>query len=252
MVSTLLVTILLVGLFFIIDLLVGSLFSTIYLFIFFWFGYVYLSPAQATFYLIGLLFYALFSPKLNAKFESKKGVIAGKRFSGTKFHLITLVIGFVMFALMRFAQMSQPQTIILGTPTLSISGEAFSTLFAPAVAGLLGVIENRSWIVMFLFVGKVAKQIYSALASVFGMVGFAGVYQSASAFLIPLIPVVGVSALFGFFHSHFSTGSMIWAGGIMIMWIVSFVLTKDDTAMNTCHTLWNSVIQIGRGLQIVS
>lgn len=222
-----------------------------------------LSTIQLVFYPVAFLFALWLQDKVSLKTHADSVDIApgkpGGLVKGIIFHLFTIGVGIALIAIMFFMTSAKGQ--FLGVATLSVAGATFTKqatlLFAAAISGALGIIENR----MILGVMKAFMDSIDIWPTIFGfglkaisMIPFIGpflvilpsmvVALIAGAFL-PFMPFAVASLIFGLFHLvayKISFGLVIWASLIMALWIVSYFITgKDDTAMNTAHYGWNGI-----------
>ena len=223
-----------------------------------------LSTIQLVFYPIALLF-ALFIKyqtgiTTNSTSIDLDPTQPGNKLKGFVFHTFTIGLGIVMIFFMSLITTSKGQFI--GAPTLSIAGDfqqSITLAFAPAISGALGIIENRLIIAVFKtftqFKDLLPILIDATNAILTTLVGWIPVFGQVvialssvsvallNAFLFAL-PLAIACLVFGVFH--LIAYNILWnlvfmASFIMLMWLVSYIFTKDDTAMNTAHFGWNGM-----------
>lgn len=219
------------------------------LFVVFWWTSANLGGAQAPFYLAGLFFimiivFARFDEELGVplKINNSEFSVGDTALSNLQSQLLFLGMGVIIFLVMVAVQAGRPEgATILGTPTLSISKTSFlsgfDTFLEPTLSGLLGIIENRAFYLLFL--------IFSALPLGFLLsyipFGVGDVLEPIADFIIAaFFTAVG----FAFFHLKYyglNVASLVFAGGIMLVWLVTILYTKDMTPSDTAHWLWNVV-----------
>ena len=225
----------------------ASLLSDMLLFLFFLWGMVAfdLTPIQASFYPIALLFYLIYKFRLGFKTNAKSGGIGNFQYKGVGFQIFTIVVGLGILSYMYFVESLNTLSVV-GVPTLAIStGAGFKSavtlMFAPTISASLGIIENRLFFTIFKVFSMFKEVIFFPLVAVPGLIVFG--------------PAILTGLIFGFFHViaySVSVLNILWASSIMVLWIGTFILLQDDTPANTSHYWWNGTKTISDALQIAS
>ena len=212
--------------------------ADLYLFIIFIFAFVVSNREFSAFYIL-LFVIAMVIDLAVHKFsiEPAQGAFGVK---GLSFILFQLVAGVVIYVAISLISTSQGGNIV-GAPQLGISSTStMAQNMRPTFVSHLGIIENR-----------IAFVIFEVLALTFVAVPFLGLLSS----MIPLVlPTVVTGLIMGIFHvAAYSVafGLLIWASLAFMLFVVSYVLTKDSLAADMAHFLNNGVIDVNRGLSIV-
>lgn len=242
MILPLIITIAVLALFLIIDSK-NPLISNVFLFMLFWFAYANMEKdVLSTFYLFGIVFVMI----VTLTKQRWAPALAGDNAGGFKigriaFPVVGILIGVGIYIFMLLLQGSKT-TSIIGVPALSIAS-TLGGLFGPALAGILGVVENR---VFF---------------SIFELLRLAKIHF----YLLPLIPIIGpVMALalpfiitctaFALFHLSaygVAASAFIFAFMVMGIWLGVYLVRRDDTHATISHYLWNSFISLSRSLKVI-
>lgn len=131
---------------------------------------------------------------------------------------------------------------ILGFPTFAVTTATISSVYAPALGGALGWIENRVFMTMKnVFSGDVMVSAFPVLELLAPIMIFSG----------PLI----AASLFGLFHVTayaFAAGSMIFAGLIFLLWNTTDSLGFGTLIADVSHYIYNfALIATTMGLSIL-
>lgn len=220
---------------------ISRIFLMIYLFFAFWFAYAnhILSDTMAIFYLMGLLFYGLFvlTGVLQIQTNATQISIGKKAFTGVQAQIFVVIIGVAIYGIMYFLQSTRTYNII-GVPTMAITATSDLALVAgPMFMGLLGFIENRSFLVLFKFFSILLLYLKNF---------FVGAFQLLS-FLIPVLPVLLTALAFGLMHIYayqFAAGSIFFAAIVFTIWLITYLIFKDITPADVSHYLWNGIINL--------
>jgi len=212
------------------------------IFIFFYFGWAFIniegSTTLATFYLIAIIFVMLIRvSKLNFALKSKTiREFGGVKLAG-KIPFLGIGLGIAIFMIMRLLQ-GASETAIIGTPSLAITSPAFNV----TTIMLLGIVETR----LFFTLYNLLKENQGALYKI-------PLLGSVMAILSPVLPIVLVSVLFSVFHITayaLSLSALLFAGMVMVLWVISFIITKSDLPANISHALWNGIVSLSKTLGI--
>lgn len=226
--------------------IISPLLSATLLFMFYMWAFIAfdLTMTQKVFYPLGILFFLALRANMGNMLETNQNShdFNGWKFSGFKYHLMTIGVGLVLLFLMFTISSQKGQ--FLGVATLSISTSGFSMMmtkiFAPAISIALAFIENRMFIA-FLLALLLAKNPIKQFVSSIPVVNILTPFASA-------LPVVLTCFTFGIFHviAYYVQWSLIiWASLIMGLWIASYYFTgKDTTAMDTAHGGWNGLLTV--------
>lgn len=218
--------------FFVVFLLLDSksqVLSNIFLFGYFLWGYVNIegSTSLATFYLFAILFVIIVNlTKQNFSIKDSSNT-QGWSFKSFKIPLISFIVGILIFAFMTLLQSKSPGAII-GVPTLAL---ASGTFYASQI-GMLGIIENR---------------LFFSVYELFSL------YPVTLGFLTPLVPVLSSASIFAVFHLSaygLALSSLLFALIVFSIWIISYIILRDDLASNLAHFLWNVSVVLGSSLAI--
>lgn len=190
--------------------------------------------ATAMFYSIStLLIIGIEASKSLGSLKAEQVQEIGKfRFIG-KIPYLSIALGFGIFFVMRSLQVSSAGAII-GVPSLALTS-ADATIIT---AMLIGIVETRLFLTLWVLL-KDNIQYVLALPFV-GQVG---------RFILPVFPLIILSLFFSIFHRtafSSSVSTMFYAFVVMAIWILTFQLTKDDTAPNFSHALWNGLVMSSR------
>ena len=242
MVSPIIIAVSVLAIFIILDTL-NSLYSDIFIFIFFLFAYINIegSTSLSTFYLLSFFFYFIIRIGKVSWQVKNKGFT--KELYGIKtkgnIPLLGIGLGIIIFIAMRLLQSTTAGSIV-GVPSLAITSPAFTI----STVMLLGVIENRLFFTLF----ELFKEGH-ILKAVSGI----PILREVTLFLRPIMPVFMASGLFMLFHiTAFSlaTSSLIFSFIVFMIWIASYILSKDDLAPNLAHMLWNLSVSLNRVMGI--
>lgn len=219
------------------------LFGSAFLFIIFWFASANLDARQGFFYIIGIIFFAIFGRNTNIGLNEGSARVGEKSFGSTFLASVVMVgVGIAIYGIMRVVSGASPVgASIIGVPTLSILDSQLTSLFSITIIALLGVIENRAFFTLYHVIVK------SPLGSLFGLIPFVGGLFSKIADNI--LAIIITSVTFAFFHISvygLNAGALVFASIIMGTWIISWLLTNRTYPADTSHALWNGIIEIGR------
>jgi hypothetical protein len=217
----------------------NPLFSDLFILVYFLFAYINIDGSKnlATFYLFSILAY------MSVRALQKNYAVRNEGFTKRLFSFslkgrvpwIGILVGIGLFFVMRLLQ-GGVSTAIIGVPSLAISNPGFSV----SNVMLLGAVENRFFFTVF----EVLRNIVSTgLLAAIPVVG--GVLSGFQLF----VPVVLTSVLFSIFHlTAFSLAlsSMIFASMVFILWLISYIVLRDDLSSNTAHMFWNASTTLGR------
>lgn len=222
---------------------VGILLSDLYLFFLFWFAYPNIDKPLATFYLFGLIFILLID-LTNQVFEVeffRSFSIGDVKFQNIGFIFLSLGIGAILFFMINLMG-TRTGNIVIGVPQLAtITTGTIASLFIPGLKGLLGIIENRSFFTLLNILIK-----FGATIPLIGVVvGLA----------MPIFPIIISAGLFAIYHLvafSLAFAALIWAFLAFVLYIISFILTKNTLAADFAHWLNNVVVSVSKGLQVVT
>lgn len=222
---------------------INPLLSDISIFLYFAWAYTNIegSTTIATFYLIAVLFVIvvrLAQRSFSLKDHSEKPImkLLGINLTG-KLPILGVGLGIGIFLIMRMLQGVSTASII-GTPTLALSSDIMSVV----TISLLGIVETRLFFTIF--------NLFKENVGVFTLIPFVGMFLGIFA---PVVPVIFVSVLFGIFHLtaySLSLSAILFAVMVMVIWIISFIITKSDLPANISHYLWNGIVVLNRILGI--
>src|SRR3990167_2789986 len=214
--------------------------ADIFIFIYFLFAFINIegSATLATFYLFAIIFVIAFEVA-QSKFTVNSQQI--KEIGGfklkSKLPLIGIGLGFGILLIMRVLQTSVEGSII-GVPSLAITSPAFGV----STITLLGIVENRLFFTIYELL-KANTQLLLAIPFIGGLLGIFNL----------ILPVVLTAILFAIFHLtaySLSVSTMIFAALVMVIWLLSYILTKSDLPANLAHGMWNGTIALGRVLGV--
>tara|TARA_Y100000034_G_scaffold2862_1_gene3529 strand:- start:1182 stop:1910 length:729 start_codon:yes stop_codon:yes gene_type:complete len=219
---------------------IKPLLADIFIFLYFLFAFINIegSTTLATFYLFSILFV------ISVRIAKSTFTISSepiKQFGGislkSKIPIFGILLGIGIFLLMRILQTSAPGAII-GVPQLAITSQAFNV----TTVMLLGIVETRFFFTMFNLLTEFKDIFFKipVLGQLFSIISFT-------------IPIAFTSILFAIFHItaySLSISTMVFAALVMVVWIISFILTKSDLPANISHALWNGIVSLGRALGI--
>ena len=217
-----------------IDNLVAPELADIIIFFTFWFAYANLDKSWvATFYMFGLIFYMIMRfGSLQIKTSNQNSFDSGKatgnkKFTGMGFVVFSWIISGAVFMLMVGMQTSQNFSI-LGHPSLSIASDLGKT-FAPLLSGVLGFVENKTFFTLF----EVIRQYFGSdiLALLIVVVAF------------PIFHVTAYGLMFS---------AMIFAGIVMLIWLILYMVGLGEDPGNNSHFGWNALLDASsKGLSIL-
>lgn len=199
-------------------------------------------------YYTNLIFFVLIAGTISAVFkvdQNKEGSIFGLQFKGFQWLLLNLILGGGILVVMAVLQ-GRTSASILGVASLSAAPAVtlLSTL-TPAIAGLLGLIENR-----FLFtIIDILKVFFPELLA---LVPF---LVPLAIPLAPLFIVFSAAWFFAILHVSaygFQTISLIFAFMVAVIWSIMYFVFDNSVAADISHFLWNSLIKLGTTLKIVT
>ena len=221
---------------------IHSLVADFYLLVLFVFSYILTQKSFSLFYILLFLVVIVIDLGISQfSIEPAKSIkIGSMSYKGFTMVIISAVLGLVMYLIISGISIVKGGNII-GAPELQITTSGLAQNFRPTFVGMLGIIENR-----FAFVGFEILNIFGYLVPLIGI-----------AFkLIPyLLPVVITGLLMGILHiTAYSVAAslILWATFAFIIFILSYIITKDSLAADIAHILNNALIDLKRGLAIVA
>ncbi len=217
---------------------------------------------QWVFYSLAFLFGLYLMDKTGLQTESDRVDINGQKqgglLRGVTYHIFTIGIGIFLIFIIHVISSSKGQFLGVAALSMAATDSFLANLqltLAPAMSGALRIIENLLILgVMKALIidGKFIVQGLMFMLKLLVMIPFIGwVFAIPIAFfsmlfgvLIPVTPFLLAAIIFGMFHLavyKVLISLIIWASMIMILWIVSYYLTgQDSTAMDTSHYGWNA------------
>jgi len=212
------------------------------IFIFVWFLFsipnIEGSLLTATFYGLASIFIIVIRlSKPTFILESETINKIGKTSLAGKIPFIGVGLGIAIFFIMRLLQ-GVSATAIIGVPSLGISGQTA----AVTTVMLLGIVETR----FFFIIYNIFKENKGIFLKVPILSQFLGM-------ILVVLPIIMTATLFAVFHlSAYSLNisTLVFAGLVMVIWIISFVITKSDLPASVSHALWNGVVSLARVLGI--
>lgn len=217
--------------------------SDVLIFIYFMFAYANIESQTtlATFYLIGALFVLVVKLTerafaVSSESISKIGGLSLKR--GMPIFMVFAGIG--IFLIMKLLQGAAP-TSIVGVPSLAIASPLFSVISIM----LLGIVETRLFFTIFNLIGKTG-----VITEAFTRIPIVGI---VFAILAPIMSIIVVAILFAVFHVtaySLALSSLLFAGVVMVIWLISFIIFKSDMPASLSHALWNFSVSASRTLGI--
>jgi len=183
----------------------------------------------------------------------------GKQIKGLGFYAFNMVLGLVIFLGMRLilsGVASDKLQAYMGVPLLSLVALKANLSIVSVMS--LAIIENKFMIVVKEFFGLLKNTLAKALtgigAALFGWIPFLNVIlvpfmMFLGTFLVLLGPILLTAIVFAVFHLaafNLVLGSLLFAGSIMVVWLIVYQVTRNDVAMNVAHMLWNGAIQFYR------
>jgi len=212
-----------------------------YLLILFIFAYIITDKQFSAFYML-LFIIALIIDLAIKGFSvvpANQTSLLGMNFKGFTMIIAMLIFGLALYVLINVISARVGGNIV-GAPTLQVTTNQIAQNLRPTFVSHLGIIENYFAFVSF------------ELLNFFGvMIPLVGVAFN----LVPyILPVILVGLLMGIFHvAAYSVAFslLLWASFAFMMFIISYIITKDSLPADFAHFLNNGIIDIARPLALV-
>lgn len=219
---------------------INLIFADVFLFIAFIFAWVLTGKEFGAFYILLLIIAIVIDLAIpQFSFQPAKNAFG---FSGTTLTFVSLIAGLVLYLIISVISIRVGGNIV-GAPTLAVtSTNAIAQNLRPTFVGLLGIIEN-----------KIAFAFFEVL-NIFGvLIPLIGIIFSLIPFLMPVIIVGLIMGLFHVTAYSVAVSLLIWASMAFMLFIASYIImSKDSLAADTAHYINNTLIDINRGLAIVT
>lgn len=215
---------------------INHIIADVFLFILFIFAFVVGSKEFSVFYLL-LFLIAIVIDLAIPEFEIGTGAKTG--FMPI---MIALLVGLGLYIVITIISVRVGGNIV-GAPEIAISSTSqIAQNFRPTFVGMLGIIENR-----------IAFAFFEVL-NLFGvLIPLIGVAFN----LIPyIVPTIIVGLIMGIFHItaySVAISLLIWASIAFMLFIASYIMMgRDSLSADTSHFLNNGIIDVNRGLVLVT
>jgi len=230
------------------------------------------NSAQWVFYVLAFLVGLYLTDHTGLQTESNRadlnGAAKGGILSGPVLKIFSIGLGIALIFIIRATTNARGQ--FLGVASLSVAGpqtiiQKATILFAPAMSGALGIIENLlifSIMMALITEGHLVVEGITYLLSIIIQIPFIGVIfipfqvllQVFAGALMPVTPFLLAALIFGLFHFAvygIMWSMIIWAAMIMVLWIISFFITgRDTTAADTAHFGHNALVTMQQSTQL--
>lgn len=171
--------------------------------------------------------------------SSSQANLFGMDLKGLGMIIAMLVLGLVIYLVISVIS-SRVGGNIIGAPQLQVTASEIAQNLRPTFVSHLGIVENH-----FAFV---AFEVLNFFGVLIPLVGIA--FQ-----LVPyVLPVVVVGLIMGVFHVvaySVALSLLIWASFAFMVFVISYVMTKDSLPADFAHFLNNGLIDISRPLALV-
>ena len=197
----------------------------------------------SVYYIVGMLSFVFLQDKVLQATKSKRDALGMENVSGIgQEEVIKVMLGVLILVTIWWMSVYSGMISVFGVPTLSVSSTSDSM---PTIVGLLGMVENRMFIVLYEILALLVIVSFPILTAVLG--------PMASLLKLPYVPqimsAVTTAFIFGRFHqSLFDISAMIWASMSMLLFIGGYVIAKSFIPSDTAHFWWNWKVRASTSL----